>query len=111
MPFVSGTGFKNKLLEAASLGMPIICSRRACAELRQAAPEAVGGVNAADCDGAVAAFNFGDDRVALGNHISGGAGQEDIGERSHRHAREERESAGPGLGRNDQVAWARRVAV
>ena len=36
MPYVSGTGFKNKLLEAASLGMPIICSRRACAGLRQA---------------------------------------------------------------------------
>lgn len=30
MPFVSGGGIKNKLLEAAALGMPIIASARAC---------------------------------------------------------------------------------
>jgi glycosyltransferase involved in cell wall biosynthesis len=29
-PFVSGGGIKNKLLEAAALGMPAVCSPRAC---------------------------------------------------------------------------------
>jgi glycosyltransferase involved in cell wall biosynthesis len=29
LPFVSGGGIKNKLLEAAALGRPIVCSRRA----------------------------------------------------------------------------------
>lgn len=29
MPFVSGGGIKNKLLEAAALGLPMVCSRRA----------------------------------------------------------------------------------
>lgn len=33
MPFVSGGGIKNKLLEAAALGMPIVASPRACAGL------------------------------------------------------------------------------
>jgi glycosyltransferase involved in cell wall biosynthesis len=35
LPFVSGGGIKNKLLEAASLGKPIVCSRRACNGLRR----------------------------------------------------------------------------
>ena len=29
LPFVSGGGIKNKLLEAAALGMPVVCTRRA----------------------------------------------------------------------------------
>ncbi len=29
LPFISGGGIKNKLLEAASLGMPIVCTRKA----------------------------------------------------------------------------------
>jgi glycosyltransferase involved in cell wall biosynthesis len=29
LPFVSGGGIKNKLLEAAALGMPVLCSPRA----------------------------------------------------------------------------------
>jgi glycosyltransferase involved in cell wall biosynthesis len=29
LPFISGGGIKNKLLEAAALGMPIVCTRRA----------------------------------------------------------------------------------
>jgi glycosyltransferase involved in cell wall biosynthesis len=34
LPFVSGGGIKNKLLEAASMGKPMICSPRACTGLR-----------------------------------------------------------------------------
>jgi glycosyltransferase involved in cell wall biosynthesis len=34
MPFVSGGGIKNKLLEAAALGLPVICTPRACGGLR-----------------------------------------------------------------------------
>lgn len=34
LPFVSGGGIKNKLLEAASMGRPIVCSPRACGGLR-----------------------------------------------------------------------------
>jgi glycosyltransferase involved in cell wall biosynthesis len=34
LPFVSGGGIKNKLLEAASMGKAIVCSRRACGGLR-----------------------------------------------------------------------------
>src|SRR5262249_20111656 len=30
LPFVSGGGIKNKLLEAASMGKAIVCSERAC---------------------------------------------------------------------------------
>jgi glycosyltransferase involved in cell wall biosynthesis len=33
MPFVSGAGIKNKLLEAAALGLPIVTSPRGCAGL------------------------------------------------------------------------------
>src|SRR5262249_29955923 len=35
LPFVSGGGIKNKLLEAASMGRPIVCTPRACQGLRQ----------------------------------------------------------------------------
>lgn len=35
LPFVSGGGIKNKLLEAASLGKPIVCTPRTCSGLRQ----------------------------------------------------------------------------
>jgi glycosyltransferase involved in cell wall biosynthesis len=34
LPFVSGGGIKNKLLEAASLAKPIVCTPRACNGLR-----------------------------------------------------------------------------
>ena len=34
LPMISGAGIKNKLLEAASLGLPIICTQRACMGLR-----------------------------------------------------------------------------
>lgn len=37
LPFVSGGGIKNKLLEAASMGMPILCTPRACGGLVRAA--------------------------------------------------------------------------
>lgn len=36
LPFVSGSGIKNKLLEAASLGKAIVCTPRACNGLRRA---------------------------------------------------------------------------
>jgi glycosyltransferase involved in cell wall biosynthesis len=35
LPFVSGGGIKNKLLEAASLGKAIVCTPRTCSGLRQ----------------------------------------------------------------------------
>jgi polysaccharide biosynthesis protein PslH len=35
LPFVSGGGIKNKLLEAACLGKPIICSPKACGGVKQ----------------------------------------------------------------------------
>ncbi len=34
LPFVTGGGIKNKILEAAAMGMPILCTRRACGGLR-----------------------------------------------------------------------------
>jgi glycosyltransferase involved in cell wall biosynthesis len=34
LPFVSGGGIKNKLLEAAAMGKPVVCSPRACGGLR-----------------------------------------------------------------------------
>lgn len=34
LPFVSGGGIKNKLLEAASMGLPILCTPHACGGLR-----------------------------------------------------------------------------
>ena len=34
LPFVSGGGIKNKLLEAASMGKAIVCTPRACGGLR-----------------------------------------------------------------------------
>ena len=34
LPFVSGGGIKNKLLEAASMGKPIVCTDHACGGLR-----------------------------------------------------------------------------
>jgi glycosyltransferase involved in cell wall biosynthesis len=37
LPFVSGGGIKNKLLEAASLGKAIVCTPRTCSGLRDAA--------------------------------------------------------------------------
>ena len=36
LPFVSGGGIKNKLLEAAAMAKPIVCSRRAASGLRRA---------------------------------------------------------------------------
>ena len=41
LPFVSGGGIKNKLLEAAAMGMPIVCSPRALMGLRQPLPPAI----------------------------------------------------------------------
>lgn len=38
LPFVSGGGIKNKLLEAAALAMPIVCTPRACGGLRSRPP-------------------------------------------------------------------------
>lgn len=38
LPFVSGAGIKNKLLEAASLARPIVCTPRACDGARGAIP-------------------------------------------------------------------------
>ena len=37
LPFVSGGGIKNKLLEAASMGLPIVCTPRACGGLQTSA--------------------------------------------------------------------------
>jgi glycosyltransferase involved in cell wall biosynthesis len=34
LPFVSGGGIKNKLLEAAAMGKAVVCSKRACGGLR-----------------------------------------------------------------------------
>lgn len=41
LPFVSGGGIKNKLLEAAALGRPILCTPRACSGLRGDLPGSV----------------------------------------------------------------------
>jgi glycosyltransferase involved in cell wall biosynthesis len=38
LPFVTGGGIKNKILEAAALAMPIVCTKRACGGLRDANP-------------------------------------------------------------------------
>ncbi|OWK43552.1 glycosyltransferase family 4 protein [Fimbriiglobus ruber] len=38
LPFVSGGGIKNKLLEAAALGMPVVCTQRACTGLNGPVP-------------------------------------------------------------------------
>jgi polysaccharide biosynthesis protein PslH len=38
LPFVSGGGIKNKLLEAAAMARPIVCSTRACGGLRGEGP-------------------------------------------------------------------------
>ena len=38
LPFVSGGGIKNKLLEAAALGMPVVCTRRALSGTRGRPP-------------------------------------------------------------------------
>lgn len=38
LPFISGGGIKNKLLEAASLGKAIVCTPRACSGLRLGDP-------------------------------------------------------------------------
>jgi glycosyltransferase involved in cell wall biosynthesis len=38
LPFVSGAGIKNKLLEAAALGLPIVCTPRAALGLRGRPP-------------------------------------------------------------------------
>jgi glycosyltransferase involved in cell wall biosynthesis len=38
LPFVTGGGIKNKILEAAALAMPIVCTRRACGGLRDSQP-------------------------------------------------------------------------
>ena len=54
VPFVSGGGIKNKLLEAAAMGMPIVCSPRALAGLRQ--PSRDGLVRATSADEWVAAM-------------------------------------------------------
>lgn len=43
LPFVSGGGIKNKLLEAAALGMPIVCTRRALSGLNGRPPVRVAG--------------------------------------------------------------------
>ena len=40
-PFVTGSGIKNKLLEAAALGMPIVCTRRALTGTRGQPPVVV----------------------------------------------------------------------
>jgi glycosyltransferase involved in cell wall biosynthesis len=40
LPFVSGAGIKNKLLEAAALGLPIVCTPAAARGLRGDAPVA-----------------------------------------------------------------------
>jgi glycosyltransferase involved in cell wall biosynthesis len=34
LPFVSGGGIKNKLLEAAAMGKPLVCTAQACRGLR-----------------------------------------------------------------------------
>jgi polysaccharide biosynthesis protein PslH len=38
LPFVSGGGIKNKVLEAASLGKAVVCTPRACNGLRAGTP-------------------------------------------------------------------------
>jgi glycosyltransferase involved in cell wall biosynthesis len=41
LPFVSGGGIKNKLLEAASMSLPIVCTRRALGGLNNPPPGAL----------------------------------------------------------------------
>jgi glycosyltransferase involved in cell wall biosynthesis len=36
LPMISGGGIKNKLLEGAAMGRPIVCTPRACMDLRSA---------------------------------------------------------------------------
>jgi glycosyltransferase involved in cell wall biosynthesis len=41
LPFVSGGGIKNKLLEAAAMAMPVVCTPRALSGLNNPSPEAL----------------------------------------------------------------------
>jgi glycosyltransferase involved in cell wall biosynthesis len=41
LPFVSGAGIKNKLLEAAAMGMPIVCTPNGALGLRGTPPLAI----------------------------------------------------------------------
>ena len=55
LPMVSGAGIKNKLLEAAALGFPIVCTKRACMGLRtDAAPFTLVEGKTAWCDALIA---------------------------------------------------------
>jgi len=66
LPFVSGAGIKNKLLEAAALGMPIVGTPMAARGLRGTPPLAVGSTPAEMADTMVALWQDPDRRVRMG---------------------------------------------
>ncbi len=66
MPFVSGVGIKNKVLEAAALARPMVCTPAATSGLLGAFPAAVGGSPAAFADAVVKLFGDAAARRDLG---------------------------------------------
>lgn len=66
LPFVSGGGIKNKLLEAAALGLAVVCSRRALGGARGRPPVRVCGGPAEWADTLAALWADAAERAALG---------------------------------------------
>ncbi len=66
MPFVSGVGIKNKVLEAAALARPMVCTPAATSGLLGAFPATVAGTPAAFADAVVKLFADADARADLG---------------------------------------------
>ncbi|MCC7044028.1 MAG: glycosyltransferase [Acidobacteria bacterium] len=66
LPFVSGGGIKNKLLEAAAMGRPIVATPRAMSGLRTAAPAVVAGSPQAFAAGVVRLWSNADEARVMG---------------------------------------------
>lgn len=69
LPFVSGGGIKNKLLEAAAMGQPIVATPRATTGLRSAPPIVCASTPAAFADAIVALWNDPDRRARLASDV------------------------------------------
>ena len=66
LPMLSGGGIKNKLLEAAALGKPIVCSVTACTGLRAQPPAIMAGDKQAWIDAVLALWRSPEERLQLG---------------------------------------------
>ncbi|MEZ5317506.1 MAG: glycosyltransferase family 4 protein [Vicinamibacterales bacterium] len=66
LPFVSGAGIKNKLLEAAALGLPIVGTSKAARGLRGASPVVTADAPAAFADALVSLWTDADRQRELG---------------------------------------------